>query len=785
MRATGRLLYFVCFAALAIVAALSLARVGRPSIAPLLVWAALAAAVAGAPGLVHRRAWPAALVLLTLGAYLLLRVQSPVPARVHGLGGQYEFYLGQLRAAGHAYATHTFPFDLADAASLKLLLALIVYGATGLASLAGLSLRKALPAVAIFLALMGFGLTVDGSGRVVLLPLVFLLLTVCLLTLSRSLGRRRWAPAGVAAGAVTAVVASLLALLLLATTPVASGKPWQDWSTWGVNGGSPSHLAFDWMLNFPGLLDSRTDAPVMRVESPLASYWRANALDAFSGTAWLGSGSSGDRLSAEGIAASDTFDIPAGEPAPSGKTVTEIFDVRSLYTDFLFAGGTPTTLVFAPRLPVFTDSELALRLRRPVGPAFTYALTAVVPQAKPADLVGRGRDYPQDVLPDTALPFPAAASVTGATAQEQWRAMMNDTPADREWRDLYQLDRQIVRAATDPYQVTLRIEQYLRSNYIYSLTPPPTRYQSPYAAFLFDTKTGYCQHFAGAMAALVRFNGIPARVAVGFTTGALVAKDTYSVSRTDAHAWVEVYFPGVGWTAFDPTPGGGLPGAGPSSTSAGFVDPFRQDRSAGGPAAAATAAPKLQGLAKGPTGKKPNPGAASSAAPSTTPDWLPWTVALAVVLVAWPVRTSRRSPAGPASRRPGAPPARFSRPDLRRAQRLRRRRAAVTDARRDFAAPQGGARPRHDLADGSRPGRAVRRPGRRRAEYGRLRTPAPRAAAQAPGAQGLGGRRRGELRSATRPALTEVSQGLPPRRKSARRYPGLHVRATTLTALLV
>jgi len=62
---------------------------------------------------------------------------------------------------------------------------------------------------------------------------VFLVLTVCLLTLSRSLGRRRWAPAGVAAGAVTAVVASLLALLLLATTPVASGKPWQDWSTWG------------------------------------------------------------------------------------------------------------------------------------------------------------------------------------------------------------------------------------------------------------------------------------------------------------------------------------------------------------------------------------------------------------------------------------------------------------------------------------------------------------------------------------------------------------------------
>ena len=63
------------------------------------------------------------------------------------------------------------------------------------------------------------------------------------------------------------------------------------------------------------------------------------------------------------------------------------------------------------------------------------------------------------------------------------------------------------------------------------------------------------------MAILERFNGIPARVAVGFTTGALVGRDTYLVRRTNAHAWVEVYFPGIGWTAFDPTPGDNLPGA--------------------------------------------------------------------------------------------------------------------------------------------------------------------------------------------------------------------------------
>ena len=54
---------------------------------------------------------------------------------------------------------------------------------------------------------------------------------------------------------------------------------------------------------------------------------------------------------------------------------------------------------------------------------------------------------------------------------------------------------------------------------------------------------------------LLRFNGVPARVAVGFTTGELESPGVYSVATNNAHAWVEAYFPTVGWVAFDPTPG--------------------------------------------------------------------------------------------------------------------------------------------------------------------------------------------------------------------------------------
>ena len=219
------------------------------------------------------------------------------------------------------------------------------------------------------------------------------------------------------------------------------------------------------------------------------------------------------------------------------------------------AVATDVVVLCGGRAPAFIDGSDALRLPQPLGPRSSYAVTAEIPRLKPADLVARGRGYPARSPVDLALPFPTAAEMTGPIPTQEWRATMSDTSADREWRGLYQLNRQIMGTATDPYQITLRIEQYLRLHYLYSLSPPQTAYVSPYAAFLFDTKIGYCQHFAGAMAALERFNGIPARVALGFTVGDLVGHDTFRVTRTDAHAWVEVYFPHVGWVAFEPTPG--------------------------------------------------------------------------------------------------------------------------------------------------------------------------------------------------------------------------------------
>ena len=90
----------------------------------------------------------------------------------------------------------------------------------------------------------------------------------------------------------------------------------------------------------------------------------------------------------------------------------------------------------------------------------------------------------------------------------------------------------------------------------------------PLVGFVTRTHAGYCQYFAGAMALMLRYLGIPARVAVGFAGGTYDPKQhVWNVTDREAHAWVEVWFKGYGWLPFDPTPA--APGAAPRQTLAG------------------------------------------------------------------------------------------------------------------------------------------------------------------------------------------------------------------------
>ncbi len=644
MKATRRALYFASFVGLALTAAVVMAHVGRPPIAPLLMASVAVACVAGAPGLVHRRAWPVALVLLPLGAYLLLRAQVSIPSHVHGPGGQVGFLFDQVRAGAKAYRNRQFPLDFATATHVGLLLSAVVYGVVWLAAFLALSLRRPLPALVILLVVLGFGFTTDNTPRIVWAPVAFLVLSGCLLASSRSLERARWRTKDALAGGAAAMIAAVLALLLLATTSVAASRPWQDWTTWGIAGPDDSSVSFDWMENFPRLLDPATDAVVMRVTSPLASYWRANALSRFDGTSWY-SGASYDEQYANGWSAPPfTYKVPPAPPQPNGTRVTESFHVRSMSTNYLFAGGVPKSLSIGHQVSLRVPDTLALGVDPPLGPNVDYTITAVIPRVRTAELLARGRSYPKDLFElYTGLPFASRFAYAGPSAESDWSASVSDTPGLREWLGLYRLNQDIVGSATDPYAIALKVQDYLRSNYSYSLTPPHGSDLSPYAAFLFQTKTGYCQQFAGAMAVLMRFNGVPARVAVGFAPGKRDQTGTFVVMRTDAHAWVEVYFPGVGWVPFDPTPGSTVP-----SPGAWYVNPTSDPSASGSPGttgATAGSSPNAQGPGKNRGARGAGAGAAAAATRSWTAGLLLPCAVLVAVLVAWPagrVATRRR-----------------------------------------------------------------------------------------------------------------------------------------------
>ena len=634
MKRSRAALYAAAFAGLAATTAVVIGSIATPTVAPLLVWAAAVATLAGGPGIVRRRAWPAALVLLPVGAYLLARAQVAVPADVHGAWGQLAFYVEQLRAGGKTYALDVFPLDVADKADVRLLLSLVMYAAIWLAAFLALSLRKPLPAIVVLLVLLGFGFTTDASARNIWATMAFLLLAGSMLVLSRSLQRERWKSADVAAGAITATIAAVLALSIIGATSVEAGRPLRDWRAWDIVGVGSTHLRFDWMQNYPRLLDPAANERVMRVRSAVPSYWRANALAHFDGSSWWSDTPESPPVEPVQERGSYVYAIPPAGLEPPGRVVTETFEVESTYTNALFIGGLPSSLQIARPVDLRVDDARGLNVDPPLGPKLSYAVTALVPRLEPWDLLERGRAYPSDVLARyAALPFPTLRQLDGRSPEAAWNKTMGITEFGREWQGLYHLNASMIGGATDPYRIALDIEEYLRSRYTYSLKPPETDYASPYAAFLFKTKTGYCQHFAGAMAVLLRFNGIPARVAVGFTTGEKVADGTYIVTRNDAHAWVEAYFPGVGWVPFDPTPGRALPVSGDAPTSGPQAAIAGRDL----PGASATAAPAG---AAGPRGHDRNPAAAGGVvvtAPSGSPAWIPWTAALALVLVAWPV----------------------------------------------------------------------------------------------------------------------------------------------------
>lgn len=164
-----------------------------------------------------------------------------------------------------------------------------------------------------------------------------------------------------------------------------------------------------------------------------------------------------------------------------------------------------------------------------------------------------------EVFSDTSEVTPDKLEAdTSRRYPEEFQQLYLQLPVDHDKR-LGKLAETITRGAASPYEMARRIETYLQDSYQYTLDLQEVEQGDPVADFLFNAKAGHCEYFASAMVLLLRTRGIPARLVNGFQMGEYSsAADVYTVRQSDAHSWVEAYFPKSRWVAFDPTPDAGL-----------------------------------------------------------------------------------------------------------------------------------------------------------------------------------------------------------------------------------
>ena len=161
-----------------------------------------------------------------------------------------------------------------------------------------------------------------------------------------------------------------------------------------------------------------------------------------------------------------------------------------------------------------------------------------------------------------------AESILAEIDSDELRLAANTAPVSMdEYLKLPPLDvrisklaEEITAPAPSNYDKAVALEQYLSTHFGYTLELPRTLPQDPLANFLFERKQGHCEYFASSMAVMLRSLRIPSRIVTGFRGGEFNdLTGQYVVRASDAHSWVEAYFPGSGWISFDPTPAGSLP----------------------------------------------------------------------------------------------------------------------------------------------------------------------------------------------------------------------------------
>jgi transglutaminase-like putative cysteine protease len=435
-------------------------------------------------------------------------------------------------AAGQSIYVQSVPVD--PVTPLLFLLAVGIGAVTVLVDVIGVTLRS--PAVTGVFAL---GLLVPPSIFTGSLDLVaYLAAGVAYLFVLRS---NRRTPLSIGARASVRTVAMVTGAAVVAVTIVA-GTLVPGFSTRSVvqpDGPSSFGSGVSALADLGRDLQRPGNTPHFSYETTSTSsqYLRMLTLDRFEGTQWT---SSGDHPVAE-QADGERLPVPGLTSGVAAEEATVDVEITGLVGELLPVPF-PSVAVSGLRGQWEWDTDgLTVSSRSSSVEGQEYSVTSLVIEPTADQLREAPEDVPGGVAPYLELPDDIPETI---------RDVFDEVTADADTR----------------YDAAYAIQQYLRTEFAYSVaTPVDDGYDGDgfeaIAQFL-EAGSGYCVHFASAMAILSRMAGIPARVSLGYLPGDRVGSDdegflAYRVGSDDLHSWPELYFAGVGWVPFEPTPGRG------------------------------------------------------------------------------------------------------------------------------------------------------------------------------------------------------------------------------------
>jgi hypothetical protein len=280
-----------------------------------------------------------------------------------------------------------------------------------------------------------------------------------------------------------------------------------------------------------------SDEEIYRVLAEEEGFLRGAVYNEFTGSHW--------KVGNADVVAEFANSVEAAQFG-TAQSIAQLREPFTLEVEVVGDGPDRRLLVHGDALATDADADvvlgedgnpIALVPEERLKPGTTYTTVGAGSGASISSLLGAGTDYPAEIIEQyTALP---------------------DAVSDR----IYELGDTLTADASSVYGASRRVEDYLRSEFVFSLGvdgPPPGAEATEH--FLFVEGAGYFDHFASAMTVLLRTQGIPARVAVGFVLDeASIDPETkqFILTEESAFAWTEVYFPGFGWVDFNPTPAPG------------------------------------------------------------------------------------------------------------------------------------------------------------------------------------------------------------------------------------